>query len=70
MNRKVKPLKFNDIEIRDFISDFSYLDKEGKIKQKKRSFTPFNVPKNSRLKGLNLYQGKDKEDNISKDKYF
>ena len=67
---KVKPLKFNNIEIRDFISDFSYLDKEGKIKQKKHSLTPINVPKNSRLKGLHLYQGKDKKGNISKDKYF
>jgi len=70
MSEKVKPLKFNSIEIREFISDFSYLDKEGKIKQKKHSLTPINVPKNSRLKGLHLYQGKDKKGKVSKDKYF
>jgi hypothetical protein len=28
------------------------------------------VPKKSRLKGLKLYQGKDKKGKISKDKYF
>ena len=70
MNEKVKPLKFNNIEIRDFISDFSYLDKEGKIKRKKKALTPFNVPRNSLLKGLHLYQGKDKKGKVSKDKYF
>ena len=63
-------LKLNDWEIREHISSFTYLDKEGNIKQKKRSFTPFNVPKNSRLKGLHLYQGKDKEGLMSKDKFF
>ena len=53
-------LKLNDWEIREHISSFTYLDKEGNIKQKKRSFTPFNVPKNSRLKGFNLCERKDK----------
>ena len=72
---KVEPglnskLKLNDWEIREYISSFIYLDKEGNIKQKKRSFTPFNVPRNSRLKGLHLYQGKDKNGDISKDKFF
>lgn len=51
-------LKFDDIAIRDFVSDLSYLDKEGKVKQKKRSFTPINVPKKSRLKGLKLFLDK------------
>ena len=69
-NKTVKPLKFNNIEIKNFISDFSYLDKEGKIKQKKHTITLFNVPRNSLLKGLHLYQGKDKKGNVSKDKYF
>ena len=48
MSIKVKPLKFDDKEIREHISSFAYLDKEGNIKQKKRSFTPINVPKKSR----------------------
>jgi hypothetical protein len=47
MSIKVKPLKFDDKEIREHISSFTYSDKEGNIKQKKRSFTSINVPKNS-----------------------
>jgi len=35
MNKTVKPLKFNNIEIRDFIPDFNYVDKDEKIKHKK-----------------------------------
>ena len=70
MSIKIKPLKFDDKEIREHISSFTYSDKEGNIKQKKRSFTSINVPKKSRLKGLHLYQGKNKEGHISKDKYF
>jgi cytochrome c len=60
MGIKVKPLKFDNEEIKEHISSFTYLDKEGNIKQKKRSYTPINVPKKSRLKGLKLYQGRDK----------
>ena len=48
MSIKVKPLKFDNEEIKEHISSFAYLDKEGNIKQKKRSFTPINVPKKSR----------------------
>ena len=70
MGIKVKPLKFDNEEIKEHISSFTYLDKEGNIKQKKRSFTPINVPKKSRLKGLKLYQGRDKHNQISKNKYF
>jgi len=47
MSIKVKPLKFDDKEIREHISSFTYSDKEGNTKQKKRSFTSINVPKNS-----------------------
>ena len=70
LSKETEKLKFDDAVIRDFISDFSYLNKEGKVKRKKRSFTPINVPKKSRLKGLKLYQGRDKHNQISKNKYF
>ena len=70
LSKKTEKLKFDDAEIRDYISSFSYTDKRGEIKQKKRSFTPINVPKKSRLKGLKLYQGRDKHNKISKDKFF
>ena len=71
MNQEDKELlKFNDTEIKNHISSFSYTNKEGEIKQKKRSFTPFDVPKNSRLKGLHLYQGKDDDGNVYPDKFF
>ena len=56
MGKKTKKLKFDDITIRDFISDFGYLDKEGKVKRKKQSFTPFNIQKKTRLRGLKLCQ--------------
>ena len=59
-------LKLNDWEIREHISSFAYLDKEGNIKQKKRSFTPINVPKKSRLKGLKL-DGINKHDTLFND---
>ena len=73
--KKIKPglnqelLKLNDSEVKNHISSFSY-DKGEEIKQKSRSFTPFDVPKNSRLKGLHLYQGRDDEGNIYPDKFF
>ena len=59
-------LKLDDKIIKDHISDWSYKvkDKEGNtiVKQKgNRSYTPFNVPKNSRLKGFNLCERKNKK---------
>ena len=76
--KKIKPglnqeskelLKLNDSEIKNHISSFSY-DKGEEIKQKSRSFTPFDVHKNSRLKGLHLYQGRDDKGNLYPEKYF
>jgi integrase len=69
-----KPIKLNDKIVKDHVPDWSYetKDKLGNkvIKQKgDRSYTPFNVPKNSRLKGLVLCQYKDKEGNKC-GKYF
>jgi len=58
-------IKLDDKVIKDHISDWSYKTKDPQgnpiIKQKgNRSYTPFNVPKNSRLKGFNLCERKDK----------
>ena len=66
LSKETEKLKFDDAVIRDFISDFSYLNKEGKVKRKKRSFTPINVPKKSRLKGLKL-DGINKHDTLFND---
>ena len=63
-----KKLKFDDSEIREFISSFTYSDREGNIKQKKVSYTPFNIPKKSRLKGLKLRERK--EGQLKGVKYF
>ena len=60
LSKRTEKLKFDNTFIKEHISSFTYLDKEGNIKQKKRSYTPINVPKKSRLKGLKLYQGGDK----------
>ena len=69
-----KKIKLNDKIIKDHISDWSYetKDKSGNkiIKQKgNRSYTPFDVEKTSRLKGLVLCEYKDKAGNRG-GKYF
>ena len=61
-------LKLDDKAIKDYISDWTYetKDKQGNkvIKQKcNRSYTPFDVDRNSRLKGFNLCERKDKKGN-------
>ena len=64
-----KKLKLDDKKIRDFVPDFTYRDKEGKVKQKILSYTPFDVVKKTRLKGLKLRKRKDDEDKHY-NKYF
>ena len=59
-------IKLDDKIVKDHISDWSYETKDDLgnkvIKQKgNRSYTPFLVPKNSRLKGMVLCEYKDKE---------
>jgi len=63
-----KKLKLNDKAIKEHISDWSYetKDKDGNkiIKQKGvRSYTPFDVEKTGRLKGMKLVEYKDKKGN-------
>ncbi len=63
-----KPIKLDDKIIKEHISDWSYETKDDQgntiIKQKgNRSYTPFDVDKNSRLKGFNLCERKDKKGN-------
>ena len=67
-------LKLDDKKIKEHISSWSYetRDQDGNpiIKQKKKqSYTPFDVPKKSRLKGLKLCEYKDKKGNPC-GKYF
>ena len=67
-------IKLDDKIVKDHISDWSYETKDALgnkvIKQKgDRSYTPFNVPKTSRLKGMKLVEYKDKEGNKC-GKYF
>ncbi len=67
-------LKLDDKTIKDHIFDWSYKTKDDQgntiIKQKgNRSYTPFDVDKNSRLKGFNLCERKDKKGNRT-GKYF
>ena len=69
-----KKLKLNDKAIKEHISDWSYetKDKDGNkiIKQKGvRSYTPFDVEKTGRLKGMKLVEFRDK-DGKSTSKYF
>ena len=69
-----KKIKLDDKIVKDHISDWSYETKDDLgnkvIKQKgDRSYTPFNVPKTSRLKGMKLVEYKDKEGNKC-GKYF
>ena len=69
-----KKLKLNDKAIEEHISDWSYVtkDKDGNkiIKQKGvRSYTPFDVEKTGRLKGMKLVEFRDK-DGKSTSKYF
>ena len=61
-----KKLKLNDKAIKEHISDWSYVtkDKDGNkiIKQKGvRSYTPFDVEKTGRLKGMKLVEFRDKD---------
>ena len=78
--RKIKKLyipeklKLDDKKIKGHISSWSYETKgqDGNpiIKQKtNRSYTPFDIPKKSRLKGLKLCEYKDKKGNLC-GKYF
>ena len=67
-------LKLDDRKIKEYISSWSYetKDQDGNpiIKQKtNRSYTPFDIPKKSRLKGLKLCEYKDKEGSFC-GKYF
>ena len=67
-------IKLDDKIVKEHISDWSYEIKDDQgntiIKQKgNRSYTPFNVDKNSRLKGFNLCERKDKKGNRT-GKYF
>ena len=67
-------LKLDDGKIREYISSWSYetRDQDGNpiVKQKKKqSYTPFDIPKKSRLKGLKLCEYKDKKGNLC-GKYF
>ena len=66
LSKRTEKLKFDNTFIKEHISSFTYLDKEENIKQKKRSFTPINVPKKSRLKGLKL-DGINKHDTLFND---
>ena len=59
-------IKLDDKIVKEHISDWSYETKDGLgnkvVKQKgDRAYTPFNVPKTSRLKGLVLCEYKDKD---------
>ena len=54
---KTNPIEFRDLSIEKIkIPDleFSYQDKEHKIRHRDRIFIPFNVAKKSSLKGLKL----------------
>ena len=67
-------LKLDDRKIAEHISNWFYetKDPEGNIivKQKKKlSYTPFDVAKKTRLKGLKLCEFKDKKGNLC-GKYF
>ena len=42
LSKRTEKLKFDNTFIKEHISSFTYLDKEGNIKQKKRSYTPFS----------------------------
>jgi hypothetical protein len=69
-----KKIKLDDKNIKEHISDWSYETKDDLgnkvVKQKgNRSYTPFDVPKNSRLKGIVLCEYKDKDGNKC-GKYF
>ena len=69
-----KKLKLDDREIKEHVSSWSYetKDHEGNIivrQKKNRSYTPFDAPKKTRLKGLKLCEYKDKKGNPC-GKYF
>ena len=69
-----KKLKLDDRKIKEHVSNWLYETKdcEGNIivkQKKKQSYTPFDVPKKSRLKGLKLFEYKDKDGNLC-GKYF
>ena len=62
-------LKLDDKKIKEHISSWSYETKDQDdnpiVKQKgKQVYTPFDVPKKSRLKGLKLCEYKDNEGNL------
>lgn len=58
-------IEFDNKAIDSFESEFSFIDKSDQVKWRKHKYTPFKVGKNSCLKGLKLFQTRDKED-----KYF
>ena len=67
-------LKLDDKKIKEHISSWSYetKDRDGNIivrQKKNRSYTPFDVTKKTRLKGLKLCEYKDKKGNLC-GKYF
>ena len=62
-------LKLDDRKIKEHISSWSYetRDRDGNIivrQKKNRSYTPFDIPKKTRLKGLKLCEYKDNEGNL------
>ena len=67
-------LKLDDRKIKEHISSWSYetRDRDGNIivrQKKNRSYTPFDVSKKTRLKGLKLCEFKNKKGNLC-GKYF
>ena len=61
-------IKLDDKIVKEHISDWSYEIKDDLgnkvVKQKgNRSYTPFDAPKTSRLKGMKLVEYKDKKGN-------
>jgi len=62
-------LKLDNRKIKEHTSSWSYETKEHNgnimVKQKgNRSYTPFDIPKKTRLKGLKLCEYKDNEGNL------